>query len=84
MNVSSFNYIHFDNKNPMVHQLSGKIVKNFTIDLCDDNGKTFDTHESKTFSCILKFITAEDNSMKINEFNALRNQSLGFSSRHGC
>jgi hypothetical protein len=84
MTVSSFNYIHFEKHNPMVHQLSGKIIKNFTISLCDDNGKTFDTHESKTFTCILKFITADDGYNKVNENNVLRNQSLGFLSRHNC
>jgi len=84
MTVSSFNYIHFEKHNPMIHQLSGKIIKNFTISLCDDNGKTFDTHESKTFTCILKFITADDGFNRVNENNLLRNQSLGFMSRHNC
>jgi hypothetical protein len=84
MTVSSFNYIHFEKNHPMVHQLSGKIIKNFTISLCDDNGKTFDTHESKTFTCILKFVTADDGSNRVNENNILRNQSLGFMSRHNC
>jgi len=84
MTVSSFNYIHFEKNHPMVHQLSGKIIKNFTISLCDDNGKTFDTHESKTFTCILKFITADDGFNRVNENNLLRNQSLGFKSRHNC
>jgi hypothetical protein len=84
MTVSSFNYIHFEKNHPMIHQLSGKIIKNFTISLCDDNGKTFDTHESKTFTCILKFVTADDGFNKVNEDNLLRNQSLGFMSRHIC
>jgi hypothetical protein len=84
MTVSSFNYIHFEKNHPMVHQLSGKIIKNFTVSLCDDNGRTFDTHESKTFTCILKFITADEGYNKVNENNILRNQSLGFMSRHNC
>ena len=84
MTVSSFNYIHLEKHNKMVHQLSGKIIKNFTISLCDDNGKTFDTHESKTFTCILKFVTADDGFNRVNENNLLRNQSLGFKSRHNC
>jgi hypothetical protein len=84
MTVSSFNYIHFEKNHPMVHQLSGKIIKNFTISLCDDNGRTFDTHESKTLTCILNFITADDGFNRVNENNILRNQSLGFMSRHNC
>ena len=84
MTVSSFNYIHFEKNHPMIHQLSGKIIKNFTISLCDDNGKTFDTHECKTFTCILKFTTADEGNNRVNENNILRNQSLGFMSRHNC
>ena len=84
MHVSSYNYIHWEKINPMVHQLSGKTVNQFTIELCDDNGRIFDTHESKNFTCILKFETADGNEAHINEINSLNNQRLGFLSRHNC
>jgi hypothetical protein len=84
MHVSSYNYIHWEKVHPMVHQLSGKNVNQFTIELCDDNGKIFDTHESKNFTCILKFETADGNEAHVNELNSLINQRLGFLYRHNC
>jgi hypothetical protein len=84
MHVSSYNYIHWEKINPMVHQLSGKTVNQFTIELCDDNGRIFDTHESKIFTCILKFETADGNEAHVNQLNSLINQRLGFLSRHNC
>ena len=67
----------------MVHKLSGKTINSFNIELTDDNGLHFATHEAKTFTCILKFRTTEilENS-KVNEINNRANQKLAFIARH--
>ena len=84
INVSHYNYLHLENTtNVMQHKLSAKTINSFTIELTDDQGLIFDTHESKAFNVILQFETADTNN-NINEINALENQKLLFKALHNC
>ena len=49
-----------DTQNAFVHQLDGRTIKNFTIELADVNGKNFLHDHYKDFSIILLFETHDD------------------------
>lgn len=84
-NVSTFSYLHWNAgiNEPFDHSLSGKPVQSFSLELCDDAGKSFEIHESKHWSCVLRFETAAEND-RVNELNSLQNQRLRFKSSHQC
>jgi hypothetical protein len=87
INVNIYSYIHYrsGNANSWVHQLNGKTISNFTIELTNDIGKTFANPSFKDFSCVLKFEMEEnDSSIDLNEQSIINNLKSQFMSRHNC
>jgi hypothetical protein len=69
----------------MSHQLNGKTISTFSVELTDDIGKPFLENEFKDFTCILKFEMEESAvSSKLNEQSILNNLKAQFHSRHNC
>ena len=85
VDVPMYSYLHWRGglERPFTHTLSGKPVQNFTIELCDDQGLPFSTTDTKDWSCVLRFETAEEDNYA-NETQILRNQQLSFKARHNC
>ena len=83
--VSHYNFLHLDSNSGsvLVHQLSGKPIHRFMIELTDDVGKGFGTHESKEFNVILRFDTVDPDT-RASEQNALENQKRLFAALHKC
>jgi hypothetical protein len=84
-NVSLYSYLHWNAGlvQPSVHTLSGKLIQSFSLTLTDDAGEPFGVDESKHWSALLRFETAEQNDQVTRE-NSLRNQDFRFKSSHGC
>jgi hypothetical protein len=84
-NVALYSYLHWNAGlvTPFVHTLSGKIIQSFSLTLTDDAGIEFGVDESKHWSAVLRFETAEQND-QVTKQNSLRNQELRFKSSHGC
>jgi len=84
-NVSLYSYLHWNAGlvQPFVHTLSGKIIQSFSLTLTDDAGVEFGINESKHWSAVLRFETADQNDQVTRE-NSLRNQDFRFKSSHGC
>jgi hypothetical protein len=84
-NVSLYSYLHWQAGaiEPFVHTLSGKIIQSFSLTLTDDAGVEFGIDESKHWSAVLRFETADQNDQVTRE-NSLRNQELRFKSSHNC
>jgi len=85
-NVSLYSYLHWNAGlvQPFVHTLSGKIIQSFSLTLTDDAGVEFGINESKHWSAVLRFETADQNDQVITRENSLRNQDLRFKSSHNC
>jgi hypothetical protein len=84
-NVALYSYLHWNAGlvTPFVHTLSGKQIQSFSLTLTDDANEPFGIDESKHWSAVLRFETAEQNDQVTKE-NSMRNQELRFKSSHGC
>jgi hypothetical protein len=83
--VSTYSYLHWAAgiNQPFVHTLSGKNIQSFSLQLTDDQGQPFAVNESKNWTAVIRFETAEENNNATTK-NFLKNQQLRFQASHNC
>jgi len=83
--VSTYSYLHWAAgiNQPFVHTLSGKNIQSFSLQLTDDQGQPFAVNESKNWTAVIRFETAEENKNATTK-NFLQNQQLRFQASHNC